>query len=133
MRQQDCQQDTTKPDGIAMASFILDSHAYQRLITPEGYLTDEGNFDVACPPYQIPYRSITPLMEQCANLLVPVCLSATHVAYGSIRMEPHFMNLGHAAGLAAAIAGRDEVAVQQIDVKALQAKLRATRQVLSLE
>lgn len=132
MRQQDCQQDTTKPDVIAMASFILDSHAYQRLITPEGHLTDEGNFDVACPPYQIPYRSITPLREQCANLLVPVCLSATHVAYGSIRMEPHFMNLGHAAGLAAVTAARGGTAVQDIDVEALQAKLRATRQVLSL-
>jgi hypothetical protein len=133
MRQQDCQKEITKPDSIGMASFILDSHALQRLVTPEGNLIDEGNFDVSAPPYQIPYRAITPRKEQCANLLVPVCLSATHVAYGSIRMEPHFMNLGHAAGLAAVAAGRAGVAVQDIDVKALQEKLRATKQVLSLD
>lgn len=132
MRQQDCQKEITKPDVIAMASFILDSHAYQRLITPEGLLTDEGNFDVGCPPYQIPYRSITPEKEQCANLLVPVCLSATHVAYGSLRMEPHFMNLGHAAGVAAVMAANKKCAVQDIDVSALQEKLLAGKQVLSL-
>lgn len=133
MRQQDCQKETTKPDVIGMASFILDSHAYQRLVTPEGNVIDEGNFDVSAPPYQIPYRCITPLKEQCANLLVPVCLSATHVAFGSLRMEPHFMNLGHAAGLAAVAAGRNKTAVQDIDVKALQNRLLETKQVLSLQ
>ena len=131
MRQQDCQKEITKPDVIGMASFILDSHALQRLVTPEGNVIDEGNFDVSAPPYQLPYRCIIPLKQQCANLLVPVCLSATHVAYGSIRMEPHFMNLGHAAGLAAVAAARSGSAVQDIDVKALQDKLRATKQVLS--
>lgn len=132
MRQQDCQEDLAKPDAIAMGSFILDSHAYQRLVTPKGYVVDEGNFDVKTKPYQIPYRSITPRKEQCENLLAPVCLSATHVAYGSIRMEPVYMSLGHASGLAAMVAIRARSAVQDIDVKALQEELRASKQVLSL-
>jgi hypothetical protein len=131
MRQQDCQEENTKPDVIAMGSFILDSHAYQRLVTPEGYVVDEGNFDVRTKPYQIPYRSLTPLKEQCANLLVPVCLSATHVAYGALRMEPQYMAFGHAAGLAAVAAIHADTAVQDIDVKALQAKLLVAKQVLS--
>ncbi len=132
MRQQDCQEDLTKSDAIAMGSFILDSHAYQRLVTPEGNVTDEGNFDVKSKPYQIPYRSITPQRAQCENLLVPVCLSATHVAYGSIRMEPVYMSLGHASGIAAVAALRADVAVQDIDVKTLLSRLLATKQVLSL-
>jgi hypothetical protein len=133
MRQQDCQDENTKPDAIAMGGFILDSHAYQRLVTPEGTVIDEGNFDVrAIKPYQIPYRSITPHKAQCVNLLVPVCLSATHVAYGALRMEPQYMNFGHAAGVAAVAAIRADAAVQDIDVKALQAELQAAKQVLSL-
>lgn len=133
MRQQDCQEDLLKQDAVAMGSFILDSHAYQRLITPEGFITDEGNFDVRTKPYQIPFRSITPRKEQSENLCVPVCLSATHVAYGSIRMEPVYMALGHASGVAAVQALRSGVAVQDIDISALQKRLLQTKQVLSLE
>lgn len=133
MRQQDCQTENTKPDVIGMASFILDSHAYQRLVTPEGNVIDEGNFDVSCPPYQLPYRAITPVRDQCHNLLVPVCLSATHVGLGSIRMEAHYMILGHAAGIAAATASREGTAVQDLDIAALQERLKAAKQVLSLE
>lgn len=132
MRQQDCQEDLKKADVVAMGSFILDSHAYQRLATPEGNVIDEGNFDVKTKPYQIPYRSITPHKDQCVNLLVPVCLSATHVAYGSIRMEPVYMSLGHVSGLAAMAAIRAGSAVQDIDIKALQARLLASKQVLVL-
>jgi len=132
MRQQDCQTDITKPDAIAMGSFILDSHALQRLVTPDGNVIDEGNFDGPTKPYQIPYRSITPKPEQCRNLLVPVCMSATHVAYGSIRMEPQYMAMGHAAGLAAVMALRADKAVQDIDVPALQVKLHEQEQVLAL-
>ena len=133
MRQQDCQEDLLKPDAVAMGSFILDSHAYQRLITPEGHITDEGNFDVKTKPYQIPYRCITPRKEECTNLLVPVCLSATHVAYGSIRMEPVYMALGHVSGVAAMAAIRSGRPVQEIDVTTLQADLRAAKQIISLE
>lgn len=131
MRQQDCQEDLLKPDVIAMGSFILDSHAYQRLVTPEGFVTDEGNFDVKTKPYQIPYRSITPEKDQCENLLVPVCVSATHVAYGSIRMEPVYMALGHASGVAAVQSIRAHSAIQDIDLPALQNRMREMKQVLS--
>jgi hypothetical protein len=131
MRQSDCQTETSKPDAVAMGTFILDSHCVQRLASPDGLALDEGNFDVPVAPYQIAYRSITPKQEECRNLLVPVCLSATHVAYGSIRMEPQFMMLGHAAGLAAVMAVRKGVAVQEIDVAELQHWLRRQKQVLS--
>lgn len=122
----------TKSDSIAMGSFILDSHAVQRLIHPDGYVIDEGNFDKPTRPYQIPYRIITPAKPQCVNLLVPVCVSATHVAYGSLRMEPQYMMMGHAAGVAASQAIAERVAVQDVDLKALQKKLRDQKQVLEL-
>jgi hypothetical protein len=104
MRQADCQREVTKPDSIGMGAFILDSHAVQRLVDKEGNVIDEGNFDIPIKPYQIPYRCITPKREECGNLLVPVAMSASHVTYGSIRMEPQFMIIGQAAGVAAAIA-----------------------------
>jgi len=115
-----------------MGSFIMDSHAVQRLVDHDGSVIDEGNFDVAVRPYQIPYRSLVPQRSQCENLLVPVCMSASHVAYGSIRMEPQYMIMGQACGLAAVQALRAQKAVQDIDVAALQAKLREQKQVLDL-
>jgi hypothetical protein len=130
MRQSDCDRETTKPDSVGMGAFILDSHAVQRLADRAGNVLDEGNFDVPVNSYQISYRCLTPKKEQCENLLVPVCLSATHVAYGSIRMEPQFMILGHSAGVAAAQALQKNCAVQDVDIAALQARLRETKQVL---
>jgi hypothetical protein len=132
MRQKDCTQDITKPDSIGMGSFIMDSHAVQRLVNHDGSVIDEGNFDIAVRPYQIPYRSLVPERGQCGNLLVPVCISASHVAYGSIRMEPQYMIMGQACGLAAVQALRANQSVQEIDVAALQAKLREQKQVLEL-
>jgi len=131
MRQSDCQANVAKPDSVAMGTFILDCHCVERLVTSEGLAIDEGNFDVVVRPYQIAYRSITPVRQQCENLLVPVCLSATHVAYGSIRMEPQYMMLGHAAGLAAVMAIEKKVAVQEIDVAGLQRTLRRQAQILA--
>jgi hypothetical protein len=131
MRQQDCASEITKPDTVGMGSFILDSHAIQRVVDAEGNVLDEGNFDVGVKPYQIPYRCLTPRKAECENLLVPVCLSATHVAYGSIRMEPQFLLLGQASGLAAVAALRANGAVQDVDVTALQTKLRAQNAVLT--
>ena len=87
---------------------------------------------VAVPPHAIPYRSLTPRRQDAENLLVPVCLSASHLAFGSVRMEPTLMLLGHAAGLAAAQAARRDVAVQDVDVPALQRALLDEGQVLSL-
>lgn len=132
MRQDDCTKHLTKPDSIGMGSFIMDSHAVQRLVDHDGSVIDEGNFDVPVRPYQIPYRSLVPQKSQCENLLVPVCLSASHVAYGSIRMEPQYMILGQACGDAAVQAIHEKKAVQDIDVTALQAKLREQKQVLDL-
>lgn len=132
LREQDCTRQVTKPDSIGMGAFILDSHAVQRLVDPDGNVIDEGNFDHGTRPYQIPYRCITPQKAQCENLLVPVALSASHVAYGSVRMEPQFMIIGHAAGLAAVMALRQDGAVQDVDVPALQATLLGQKQVLAL-
>jgi hypothetical protein len=132
MSQRDCQKAITKPDSIGMGAFLLDSHAVQRLVDKDGYVIDEGNWDSPVRPYQIPYRSVTPKKEQCENLLVPVALSATHVIYGSIRMEPQFMILGHSSGVAAAMALEKKIPVQDVDMTALRAKLVAQSQVLEL-
>lgn len=132
MTQRDCTKQITKPDSIGMGAFILDSHAVQRLEDPDGFVIDEGNFDVPVRPYQIPYRSVTPKKEQCENLLVPVCLSASHVTYGSIRMEPQFMILGQSCGVAAAMALAKDLPVQDVPIPELRAKLISEKQVLEL-
>lgn len=120
--QADCESRTLIEDGIAMAAYNMDSHNCQRIVVVKdgkAMVKNEGNVEVnGGQPYPISYRSITPKREECTNLLVPVCLSASHIAYGSIRMEPVFMALGQAAGIAAAgCKGRD---VQDADVKELQ-------------
>jgi hypothetical protein len=84
------------------------------------------------PPYPIPYRALTPRREDSERLLVPLCLSASHVAFASVRTEPTLMLLGHAAGAAAAQAARRGVAVQDVDIEELQAALRDRGQVLAL-
>jgi hypothetical protein len=94
-------------------------------------LENEGDVEVRTTPYEIPYRSLTPKQEQCENLLVPVCMSASHIAYGSLRMEPQYMIMGQAAGVAAADAARRGVTVQQADLPWLQNRLREQGQVLS--
>lgn len=131
MVQRDCTQTLTKADTVAVGSFLIDCHIVQRILAPDGTVRDEGSFaDTPSKPYQIPYRSITPRREECENLLVPVCMSASHVAFCTLRMEPVFMALGHAAGLAAVQALRNGQAVQAIDVGALQARLREQKAVL---
>ena len=133
MVQADCQTAITKADTVGMGSFVIDCHLVQRLVTPDGWVMDEGAFpDAPARPYQIPYRSLTPRRSECENLLVPVCLSASHVAYCSLRMEPVYMALGQAAGLAAVQALRTGRAVQEIAVPELQAKLRVQKAVLEL-
>jgi hypothetical protein len=101
----------------------MDSHNCQRIVV-DGMVKNEGDVQVGgFPPYPVAYRSIIPKKIQCKNLLVPVCLSASHIAYGSIRMEPVFMVLGQAAATAAAQAIKNHQAVQDIDVQALQMAL----------
>ena len=133
MVQKDCQTDVTKTDSVGMGSFVIDCHIVQRLVSEDGTVMDEGSFpDAPAKPYQIPYRSLTPKRAECENLLVPVCLSASHIAYCSLRMEPVYMALGHAAGVASVLAMRGHAPVQDIDVAFLQTKLREQNAVLEL-
>lgn len=111
-------------DSIGMGSYTLDSHNIQRYVTPEGYVQNEGDFGVHVPkPYSISYKSILPKENECENLLVPVCLSSSHVAYGSIRMEPVFMILGESAATAAANAIDNNITVQQVKYDELKHQL----------
>jgi hypothetical protein len=122
--QKDLQTELAKPDHIGMGSYNSDSHNVQRFVNDKGFVENEGDVQVAVKPYQIPYRVLTPRRAEAANLLVPVCFSASHVAYSSMRMEPQYMILGHAAGIAAALAISGKVAVQDIDIGALQRRLK---------
>jgi hypothetical protein len=119
------------PESIGMGSYGIDSHNIQRYITPEGYVQNEGDIGVSTNgPYQISYGSLVPKKGQVANLLVPVCLSSSHIAYGSIRMEPVFMILGQSAATAAAMAIDSGIAVQDVPYDKLRARLVADGQVL---
>ena len=124
MTQKDLQTDLTKPDPIGMGSYNSDSHNIERIVTPEGFVRNEGDMQVAVKPYQIPYRIMLPKRGEARNLLVPVAFSASHVAYSSVRMEPQYMILGQAAGEAAKMAIEGRGAVQEIDSAALTARLR---------
>jgi hypothetical protein len=118
----------TQEDSVGMGSFVLDSHWVQRFVNPAGHVRIEGHLDESIRldklPYEISYRSLTPRKSDCQNLLVPVCLSATHVAICTIRMEPVYMMMGHAAGLAAAMAIKAKSAVQDVPYQALAKRLR---------
>jgi hypothetical protein len=124
MRQSDLQTQRTKADSIGMGSYNSDSHNVQRVALPDGSVQNEGDVEVPVTPYQIAYRSITPKRSEAENLLVPVCLSATHVAYSSVRMEPQYMIIGQAAGVAASLAINGHIAVQEISIPNLQKRLR---------
>ncbi|HEX8986149.1 MAG TPA: FAD-dependent oxidoreductase [Bryobacteraceae bacterium] len=131
--QKDLQSERTKPDPIGMGSYNSDSHNVQRVATPDGAVENEGDVEVPVEPYQIPYRSIVPKRAEAENLLVPVCFSASHVAYSSMRMEPQYMIIGQAAGVAAKMAIRAKKPVQEIDTAALTARLRAQGVVLEYD
>ena len=139
LTQHDIRTNVTKEDSIGVGSFPIDSHDCQRVATKGGGWINEGTImPDRLPaghgqPHQIPYRAITPREEECANLLVPVCLSATHVALSSVRVEPTWMVLGQSAGIAAAMATEEDVAVQQLPIGDLQQRLVAARQVLELQ
>lgn len=123
--QQDLQTNLTKPDPIGMGSYNSDSHNVQRIVDAGGFVRNEGDMQVAVKPYQIPYRILLPKRAEATNLLVPVAFSASHVAYSSVRMEPQYMILGQAAGVAARMAMAAKTSVQDINTNALTAKLRS--------
>lgn len=120
MTEHNCRGTEKVTDGIGQAAYTMDSHNCQRIVV-NGMVKNEGNVEVGkFPPYPVSYRSLTPRQSECTNLLVPVCLSATHIAYGSIRMEPVFMVLGQSAGMAASMAIDEKKPVQKISVGKLQ-------------
>jgi hypothetical protein len=121
------------PSPVGMGSYAMDSHNVQRYVTAEGFVQNEGDVGVhPHAPYAISYGSIIPKREECPNLLVPVCVSSSHIAYGSIRMEPVFMILGQSAAIAACKAIDRDQAVQDIPYDVLKEKLMERGQVLSL-
>lgn len=127
----DCRAQTVADDPIGLAAYAMDSHQVTRFVDEQGRLRLEGAFWQGVKPYPIGYRSITPDAKECTNLLVPVCLSASHAAYGSIRMEPVFMILGQSAATAASLAVERDADVQAVDGAALRARLEQDGQVLA--
>ncbi|HEY8958239.1 FAD-dependent oxidoreductase [Chitinophaga sp.] len=120
------------PQSIGMGSYTLDAHNAQRYVKKDGYVQNEGDIGVDIKsPYQVSYGSILPQQQECSNLLVPVCLSASHIAYGSIRMEPVFMILGQSAATAAVLAINSNKAVQEVNYEQLKAQLEKDHQRLS--
>lgn len=128
MTEHNCLGREVVPDVVGMAAYTMDSHNCQRLVIEKNgkkMVKNEGDVQIGgFPPYPIAYRSLTPKRSECTNLLVPVCLSASHIAYGSIRMEPVFMVLGQAAAVAAVLAIEQQNSVQAVDVAQLQKILR---------
>ncbi len=134
MTQADCESKRVAEDSVGLASYAMDSHFCQRVVVVENGKTtvrNEGGFGLGCPkPYPISYRSIVPKESECTNLLVPVGLSSSHVAFGSIRMEPVFMILGQSAGTAASMAIENKIPVQKVDYQKLKERLLADGQKL---
>jgi hypothetical protein len=129
MTEKNCRAIETAEDPVGLGAYNMDSHNCQRL-AKNGRAENEGDVQVGVKPYGISYRSIVPKMSECENLLVPVCLSASHIAYGSIRMEPVFMILGQSAATAAAMAIDERTPVQKVNYAKLRAQLVKDGQVL---
>lgn len=122
------------PEPVGMGSYTVDSHNVQRYVKPDGYVQNEGDIGVrTSKPYSISYRSLIPRKEECRNLLVPICVSSSHIAYGSIRMEPVFMILGQTAATAASLAIDEDVSVQEVQHEKLRQQLEKDDQRLVLE
>ncbi len=132
MTEHNCRGDRVAPKSIGLAAYTMDSHNVQRYVDADGQVKNEGDVEVGgFPPYPISYRSIIPKLGECTNLLVPVCLSASHIAFGSIRMEPVFMVLGQSAAIASSIAIKNNQPLQNIDYEKLRKYLKSANQILS--
>ncbi len=123
---------TPTPESVGMGSYTIDSHNVQRYVDENGHVQNEGDIGVGISPYEIAYGSLIPKKEECRNLLVPVCASASHIAFGSIRMEPVFMILGQSAAVAACMAIDKKIAVQDVEYEKLKQLLLEKGQVLTL-
>jgi hypothetical protein len=133
MTERHCRYQETAADSVGLAAYNMDSHNCRRLVK-NGRVENEGDVQVPpMKPYPISCRAIVPKAAECENLLVPVCLSASHIAYGSIRMEPVFMILGQSAATVAVMAIEEQKPLQAVDYKRLRTRLLADRQVLEWE
>lgn len=122
------------PQSVGMGSYTMDSHNVQRYVTPEGHVQNEGDIGVSTRgPYEIALGSILPKQDQCENLVVPVCVSSSHIAFGSIRMEPVFMILGQSAATVASMALEEDISVQEVDYAKLRERLLKDGQVLEYD
>lgn len=131
MTQHHCQGRERVEDPVGLAAYTMDSHHVRRHVDAAGFVRNEGDVQVGgFSPYPIGYRAIVPRADQCSNLVVPVCLSASHMAFGSIRMEPVFMVLGQSGATAAVMAIEQTVAVQDVDRDKLRERLLADGTVL---
>jgi hypothetical protein len=140
LKQNDILTEVRKADSIGVVSFPIDSHDCQRLPTADGGIVNEGTiFPRHIPgrkigqPYEVPYRCITPLASECENLLTPVCLSSTHVAMCSIRVEPAWIVIGQSSGIAAHLAAAGNHPVQAVDYPQLRQRLLAQKQIVDLD
>jgi hypothetical protein len=132
MTQHNCESLRVIEDSVGMGAYGMDSHNTQRYVNKNGHVRNEGDVEARVKsPYPISYRSIIPKKEECKNLLVPICLSASHMAFGSIRMEPVFMVLGQSAATAACMSIDDKVNVQDLSYTKLAKRLRKDKQVLT--
>lgn len=131
MTERNCRGTRKAPDPVGLGAYGMDSHHVQRYVTKDGSVRNEGDVQVhGFAPYGISYRALLPPRDSCTNLLVPVCLSATHIAFGSIRMEPVFMVLGHSAGAAACLAIEHDVDLHDVDYRILAQTLQSEGQIL---
>lgn len=132
MTEHECRGNRIVADPVGLAAYTMDSHNCRRFVTKEGVVLNEGDVQAhGFPPYPISYRAIVPRVGECENLLVPVCLSASHIAYGSIRMEPVFMILGQSAAVAAHLALSEAAPVQAVSYSDLRSELLKRSQVLA--
>src|SRR5690554_2281072 len=132
MTQRNCEGYEVAEDAVGMAAYGMDSHNVQRYVDANGFVQNEGNVEAhGFSPYPVSYRSIIPKKGECSNLLVPVCVSSTHIAFGSIRMEPVFMVLGQSAATAASMAIKNNTDVHSVDYNTLKYRLLNDNQVLS--
>ena len=131
MTQKNCERIEIISDPVGMAAYGMDSHNVKRYVNDLGFVENEGNVEAYVEkPFPISYRSIIPRKNECENLIVPVGLSASHIAFGSIRMEPVFMVLGQSAAIIASLAIEKKISVQDLNYNKIKAILIRNGQIL---